>query len=185
VDSVLSHRSNTVLWGLLRHEPGPVDVLLRRRRGTTPDPDIRLRVTRSLPGAETTTRLKIPCTTVERTLVDIAGGPPAELERAVEQAFVLRLIGRTRMADALERAGGRAGIGRLRRLLGGLLEDLPLTRSELERRFLRLVDRAGLPPPHVNRHRAAHRVDFHWPAGRLVVETDGRSVHDNPTGLRA
>jgi very-short-patch-repair endonuclease len=23
-------------------------------------------------------------------------------------------------------------------------------------------------------------VDFHWPAARLVVETDGRAFHDNP-----
>jgi very-short-patch-repair endonuclease len=39
---------------------------------------------------------------------------------------------------------------------------------------------ARLPDPVVNRHREAHRVDFHWPATNLVVETDGRGVHDNP-----
>jgi very-short-patch-repair endonuclease len=55
-----------------------------------------------------------------------------------------------------------------------------LTRSELERRFLRMLRTARLPDPVVNRHREAHRVDFHWPAYDLVVETDGRGVHDNP-----
>ena len=34
--------------------------------------------------------------------------------------------------------------------------------------------------PIVNRHREEHRVDFHWPAYRLIVETDGRGIHDNP-----
>ena len=34
--------------------------------------------------------------------------------------------------------------------------------------------------PVVNRRREAHRVDFHWPASMLVVETDGRGIHDNP-----
>jgi hypothetical protein len=61
--------------------------------------------TRSLPAAEVTRRRRVPCTTVERTLVDMAADP--ELERAVEQAFAFRLIGRTRMADALARADGK------------------------------------------------------------------------------
>jgi very-short-patch-repair endonuclease len=57
---------------------------------------------------------------------------------------------------------------------------LPFTRSELERRFLRLVATTNLPMPIVNRHREEHRVDFYWPPFKLVVETDGRGIHDNP-----
>jgi very-short-patch-repair endonuclease len=98
----------------------------------------------------------------------------------VEEGFVNHLIGRTRMQEALNRASGRAGTGQLRRLLAGLLPQLPFTRSELERRFLKLVATSKLPMPIVNRHREAHRVDFHWPAYKLVVETDGRGIHDNP-----
>ena len=84
------------------------------------------------------------------------------------------------MAEALERAPGRQGIANLRRELAGLLPQLPFTRSELERRFLKLVRTAGLLEPVVHRHSESHRVDFHWPAARLVVETDGRGIHDNP-----
>ena len=113
-------------------------------------------------------------------LIDLAATRSRELERAVEEGFVKKLIGRTRMQDALDRANGRAGTGRLRRLLAGLLPELPFTRSELERRFLKLIASANLPMPIVNRHREEHRVDFDWPASKLIVETDGRGIHDNP-----
>ena len=177
--AVLSHRSNAVLWRLLESKPGPVDVTVPGKK-TKLRHGIHRHSTRSLPPAEATTRLRIPCTTVERALIDLAATRSPELERAVEEAFVNKLIGRTRMHEALDRSRGRAGTPALRRLLAGLLPELPFTRSELERRFLKLIASANLPMPIVNRHREAHRVDFHWPAFRLVVETDGRGIHDNP-----
>lgn len=178
--AVLSHRSAAAHLRLLRAEPGPVHVTVpgstpKRRRG------IVVHATRSLPRAETFTRLAVPCTSIERTIIDLAATEDRPtVERAVEQAFALRLVGRTRMAEALDRVNGRRGANQLRRLIRGLLDDLPQTRSELERRFLRLVHDAGLPAPLVNRHREGHRVDFAWPRAQLVVETDGRATHDNP-----
>jgi very-short-patch-repair endonuclease len=177
--AVLSHRSAATLWRLLEAKPGPIDVTVPGKK-TRPHNGIRRHSTRSLRPADTTTRLRIPCTTVERVLIDLAAIRSQELERAVEQGFVNHLIGRTRMHEALDRANGRAGTEQLKRLLGGLLPQLPFTRSELERRFLKLIASANLPMPIVNRHREEHRVDFHWPAYKLVVETDGRGVHDNP-----
>ena len=141
---------------------------------------IRRHSTRRLPPADTTTRLRIPCTAVERVLIDLAAIRSPELERAVEGGFVNKLIGRTRMQEALERTKGRAGTAELTRLLAGLLPQLPFTRSELERRLLKLIARASLPMPIVNRHREEHRVDFHWTASKLIVETDGRGIHHNP-----
>lgn len=144
-------------------------------------PGIVVHATRSLPKVEVTRVLGIPCTTAERALIDIAGTEDAgTLDRAVEQAFALNLLGRSRMREALDRATGRRGSKELRRLILRLLDDLPWTRSELERRFLRLVHDADLPAPIVNRHREGHRVDFAWPRAELVVETDGRATHDNP-----
>lgn len=177
--AVLSHRSAAVLWRVLEAKPGPIDVTVPGKK-TKLRNGVRRHSTRSLPPADTTTRRRIPCTTVERVLIDLAAIRSPELERAVEQGFVNRLIGRTRMQEALDRANGRAGTGQLKRLLGGLLPQLPFTRSELERLFLKLIASANLPMPIVNRHREAHRVDFHWPAYKLVVETDGRGIHDNP-----
>jgi hypothetical protein len=64
------------------------------------------------------------------------------------------------------RAGGRA-------LAAALLG--PLTRSELERRLLHLVDEAGLPRPEVNAIVAGEEVDLLWPG--VAVELDGRASH--------
>ena len=54
-----------------------------------------------------------------------------------------------------------------------------MTESELERRFLRIVKRAGLPLPDTQEHLAG-RTDFHWPGLGLVVETDGWRYHRTP-----
>jgi very-short-patch-repair endonuclease len=51
------------------------------------------------------------------------------------------------------------------------------TRSEVERRFVRLVREAGLPQPLVNATIPPYEIDFLWPAERVVVETDGWTFH--------
>lgn len=175
--AVVSHRDAAALLGLLSTGSGLVEVttphLGMRRR-----PGIAVRRTRSLPDDETTTSEGIPCTTVARTLVDIAGcEPPRRLRRALEQSLVLGLFDLRPMRVALERARGRRGTGTLRRLLEEISGEPPFTRSELERRFLELVRKAGLPLPVVNSFVVGHQVDFHWPPWRLVVETDGRAFH--------
>jgi very-short-patch-repair endonuclease len=55
--------------------------------------------------------------------------------------------------------------------------DPDLTRSELERRFLRLCRRHRLPDPEVNARIDRYEVDFLWRADRVVVETDGFRYH--------
>ena len=54
-----------------------------------------------------------------------------------------------------------------------------MTETELERRFLRIVKRAGLPMPETQ-EQLAGRTDFHWSALGLVVETDGWRYHRTP-----
>jgi len=56
-----------------------------------------------------------------------------------------------------------------------------LTDSELERRFIRLVRRAGLPVPLTQHLVNGVRVDFYWPELRLIVETDGLRYHRTPS----
>jgi very-short-patch-repair endonuclease len=53
------------------------------------------------------------------------------------------------------------------------------TRSDLERRFLRLCRRHGIPKPEVNARVGAYEVDFLWREARLVVEVDGYRYHAN------
>jgi very-short-patch-repair endonuclease len=98
------------------------------------------------------------------------------LERAVENADRLRLLDISELGRVCEHGQGRKGSGNLRSLLAQY-HPLPETRSELERRFLRVCREAGLPPPAVNVPVAGLEVDFLWPAAGLVVELDGYAFH--------
>ncbi|MGH2990028.1 MAG: type IV toxin-antitoxin system AbiEi family antitoxin domain-containing protein [Solirubrobacterales bacterium] len=53
------------------------------------------------------------------------------------------------------------------------------TRSDLERLFLRLCRRHGIPKPEVNTRLGAHTVDFLWREAGLVVEVDGYRYHSD------
>jgi very-short-patch-repair endonuclease len=52
-----------------------------------------------------------------------------------------------------------------------------LTDSELERRFLALVEQAGIVPPETGVRIGGLKVDFLWRRIGLVVETDGLRYH--------
>jgi len=51
------------------------------------------------------------------------------------------------------------------------------TRTEIERRMLTVIRRAGLPAPKVNHPIRPYVVDFAWLDHRVLVETDGYGVH--------
>jgi len=73
--AVLSHRSAAAHLGLLEFAPGPVDVTVPRA-GARSRPGILVHATRSPAAAEVVRRQAIPCTSVERTLVDLAAAEP-------------------------------------------------------------------------------------------------------------
>jgi very-short-patch-repair endonuclease len=62
------------------------------------------------------------------------------------------------------------------RLIEASPGDAP-TRSELERRMLRLIDRAGIERPRCQHRIGPYTADFLWPAERVIVETDGWDGH--------
>ena len=154
--------------------PGPTHVVVpggqRGRRG------IVFHRARELSGIRAT-HDGIPVTTPSRTLLDLAGVlSPRRLERAVETADRHDLLDVAELARLIESSRGRKGTGRLTSVLARL-RPVPQTRSELERRFLRLCDDAGLPRPAVNVPVTGFEVDFLWPGARLVVEVDGFEWH--------
>jgi len=112
------------------------------------------------------------------TLVELAGIGYGELERAVNEADRLDLVDPEALRAALESYRGRRGVARLRELLDR--RTFRLTDSELERLFLPLAARAGLPVPLTRQHLNGFRVDFLWPDLRLLVETDGLRYHRTP-----
>jgi very-short-patch-repair endonuclease len=98
------------------------------------------------------------------------------LERVIAEAEVRRLVRRRDLLDQLERNPGRRGTRVLRGVLD--LDGGPaFTRSNAERRLLRLLRAAELPIPRVNSRVGRYEVDFVWSEQRLVVEFDSFRVH--------
>jgi predicted transcriptional regulator of viral defense system len=132
--------------------------------------------------ADVTTIDGIPCTTVARTLLDLAEVVRRrELERAVDRAEILRVFDLREVEDVLVRAGGRRGAPVLRSVLAELDVGETLTRNRLEELFLAACAAAGVPRPRVNGwiplEPIGFEADFLWEEQRLIVETDGRATH--------
>jgi hypothetical protein len=94
----------------------------------------------------------------------------------------LRLGSPTSLQALLARYARRPGTPAIRRLLDEGRIHPTATRSELERRFLSLLEAENLPRPLVNEpillspHTNAEP-DLRWPQHRLVVELDGYETH--------
>jgi very-short-patch-repair endonuclease len=153
--AVVSHLSAAALWGMLKPQDGVIHITLpgsagrRRRRG------IAIHRSDSLIADFVTRRQGIAMTSPKRTLRDLhRTSPQPVFRRAVRRALDLRLIG----SDDLKR------------------ED-DLTRSELERLFLRICRRHRLPQPEVNARVGGYEVDFLWRDRKVIVETDGFRHH--------
>jgi very-short-patch-repair endonuclease len=138
-----------------------------------------------LPGStEVTTRHGIPCTTVPRTLVDLAGTVGAStLVGLIEEAAVQRSLD-VRKIDRILARRRRRGAPTLRDLIAPwrvAANDLPTLRSRLEARVWPQLVKRGLPLPRsnveINLDGIKIEVDFLWDVDLLVVETDGAETH--------
>jgi very-short-patch-repair endonuclease len=176
--AVLSHRSAVALWGIGDDSRGPITVSIRgssdRRR-----PGVRVYRRPGLRDSDVTTHEGIPVTGIACTLVDFARcADRSRLERAINEADRLDLTDPLALVESLDDYPGQPGVGKLRALLGR--HTFRLTDSELERRFLSLIDAAGLPMPVTGKRLNGFKVDFYWPHLGLVVETDGLRYHRTP-----
>jgi Protein of unknown function (DUF559) len=180
--AALSHRSAGSLWGLLSSSGRAPEVAVARK--VKPRSGIHLHCLRSLPEGHTTARNGIPCTTVARTIVDLAALLPARrLEQVIGQAEILRLFDRTEI-EAILAASPRAGGSRTLRSLLGSDFTTSLTRSELEAGLLALCDDARLHRPELNVPYTLPDgteivIDALWRSARLAVELDGRAYHSS------
>lgn len=176
--AVLSHGSAAVLW-TLRPLKGPrVDVTVpsggtRARRGA-------LIVHRSpVPPDHRTVRERIPVTTPNRTLIDLADcSTRRELERAIDEAVYLGWD-----LSSLQPLPGRRGAGLLSSVLDEHQDGTTRTRSDFEELLLDLCRQHDLPEPLVNQTIEGYEVDFTWPEARLIVEADGWSAHRSRTAF--
>ena len=173
--ALLSHRSAAWLWGLARQGPAPFEVLAPERR--KPRPPIRLHHARDLRDQDRALEQNIPVTSLARTLLDYAATVNRErLDKGIERAEELQLLDLRAVDELLGRTAGHPGHGRLRKALA-LYRPPPFTRSGMERRFLELVEEAGLPKPATGFNELGHELDVYWPEQLLVVELDLYETH--------
>lgn len=170
--AVLSGRAAAHLYGLMKGPVPPPDVTARGRRRVK---GVRTRQARRIDGCDTTTFRGIPVTTVPRTLVDLAAELTSDdLARACHEAGVKYGTAPRDVEAVLARRPTSPGAGTMRRILTG---KEPVTLSELERRFIRLLRDEGLSLPETNRLVDGRRVDCRWPEQRVTVELDGYHYH--------
>src|SRR6266511_870489 len=176
-DAALSHASAAALWEIgTEGRLIEVSVSLPSVRR---HPRLVAHRRSALSAGDVTTHHGIPVTTPICTLIDIAPRlSPGRLEVAINEADKLGLTNPEELGSALDAFAGRNGVAALRRVLDR--QTFAFTDSELERRFLPIVRKAGLPLPQTQTRVNGFKVDFYWPDLGLVVETDGLRYHRTP-----
>lgn len=183
-DSVAGHESSARMlrfYGFDQHEVVSVLAPLAAHQRLS---GVRVRRTGYLPPEHIATTSGIRHTSRPRTLIDLATVVgDARLQRIIEDELAADRVA----WDELERTfrslcgRGRPGIARARRVLEEI-EGRPPTESKLERMYLDLLIKAGVPLPTMQvtapwADREPGRVDGMWIDARSIVELDGRKFH--------
>jgi hypothetical protein len=167
---VASHRTAAWIHGLLRTRPGTFHFTAstrRHRRKPVVVHFARLAV-------EDVTRVEgIPVTSPAQTVLDLAPDESVhDLGRLLQRADDSDLLDRRRFEALLARTVGHAGNAKLAAALRTYEPELATLRSDLERRFRRLVLAAGLPRPQTNVVVEGYELDCYWEAEGFAVELD-------------
>ncbi|HET6875332.1 MAG TPA: type IV toxin-antitoxin system AbiEi family antitoxin domain-containing protein [Acidimicrobiales bacterium] len=184
--AVLSHRSAAILWGLRdpRAEPpdAPLELTCARRLRLDGVTAHRHR----LAAGETTTRKRIPVTTVERTLLDMAEFTPAkELGQAMDDAIRRRLTTAAKLHATLQahEGPGRRRRANMRRALAERGVGYDPGANDWEQAMDRRWDEMGLPPAErqyrvrIKKSRRTYKLDRAIVDLKIGVEWCGRHHH--------
>jgi CheY-like chemotaxis protein len=115
-------------------------------------------------------------TAIPRTLLDFAAADPRFVGAALDRAEKQNLLDLIAIDALLQRSRGFRGVRRLRTALEAYRTPA-FTRSRLERRFLTMVQDAGLPLPSMNLFIEGYELDAYWPAEQFSVELDTYDHH--------
>lgn len=182
-DARLSHRSCAALMNVRRTWITYVEVTVPQRRRRIDG--VRTYISARLGPQDRHEIDGIPCTSLARTLLDLAAIlPRREVERACDEAEVQQRFDLRAIEDVLERSHGCRGTATLRAVLAEHAIGTTLTRPGLEELALAMLDGHAIKRPEVNvrvvcRDGVAPEVDFLWRRERLVLETDGGPFHRN------
>jgi very-short-patch-repair endonuclease len=173
--AVASHLTAARLWGLLRSQPGTIHLTAPTQRH--PRRGFVVHCAR-LAEVDIAVEDGIPVTGWARTALDLAAmSSDPQIGRMLERSEELKIFDLATLDDALGRSSHHPGAGRLRRALDIYRPEPTFTRSKLERRFLGLIRRAGLPEPAMNFNLDGFELDAYWAAERFAVELDVYETH--------
>ncbi len=180
IDATLSRWAAAALWRVHGYGGPIADVTVPTKRRSRPTIRFHRAV---LPEDEVTVHRGIPVTTPARTIFDLAVDlRPRQLERAINEADVLRLWGSVSLGDLLERHPGQRGARTVRAALTARRAGETVTRSQLERLFVEFLDETGISWPEMNAlldlGDMVIEVDALWRAQRVALELDSRAFHD-------
>lgn len=177
--AVISHSSAAALWRMGSEKRGLVELSLPSlSRRCRPCLEIHQRPSLNL-RRDLTREYGIPVTTPVQTLIDMSLRlDRLGVERMINEADKYNLTHPPQLREALHVRAGEPGVAKLRHILDH--RTFRLTKEELERRFLPLAEKAGLPVPLTGQFVNEFEVDFYWPDLGLVVETDGLRYHRTP-----
>lgn len=129
---------------------------------------------------------RIPVTCVARTIADLAGlVKSADLEAALDKALLRGLVTTYGLRTYVDDRGLRhhPGVGTLMRLVADRSAGVP--EGELERRFLEILRKRGLPEPARQHREGRRRIDFAYIDERIAIELDGYASHGSKTAFES
>lgn len=173
-----SHQTAGWLQGMLEERPPRIDVTTAFGKHHGAADGFTIHRARGFGRPDIRSARGIPVTSPPRTLVDLAGVlADRPLAAALDAALLRGLISIPSLRRYIDRRGlrRRRGVGRLIKLLDDREYGVP--ESELEREFLDVVERFGLPRPVRQKQIAAYRADFAYTDARILIEVDGRATH--------
>jgi very-short-patch-repair endonuclease len=174
-ESLLSHATAAWRWNLIPAPPTTIE--LAAPKGRRAPAGVTLHASALRP-TDATHHRNLPTTTVPRTLLDLATHyTRTALLRALAEAEFHHDLRPTDVDSTLRR--GHPGSANLRAALKAHTPSRGSVRSNLERRFRRLLIRHGIELPARNHRVGPWTVDCLWPDRRVVVELDGRQ-HERP-----
>ncbi len=183
--AAISHGTAAHAWTMTSSFPSLIDVTVPTTAGRTKQPGLRIHRTRNPPPTRSKNgvRLTTPAETLRALAADTS--QPA-LERLIDRALANRLLKITDLTHSLTDSNGRPGTRNMRAALEHIHPQVHRTRSELERKGLRILARAKIEKPMVNANRGPYELDLVWPGPRmLVIELDGYGFHRSAAAMNA
>lgn len=188
--ALASHRCAAALHGLDGHPGRSIEVIAERWRRSSRRTFYKVHETKDLRGADVDERDGIACTSLVRTLIDLAAVEhpfrvAQAFDHAVRQDREVLALARARFLELARR--GRNGTRAFRRLLEERTGGYIPPGSTFEAMTVRALETGGVPEP-VRQHKVVDGdfvayIDLSWPPVRFGLECDSLAHHFGEHGI--